>query len=341
MERDEHISPDRIHIFKGLFTGLKNVYGTYNPATGHVRQVKEPVTDDVIRSHLTGKQSYGVYLLTGQKTVALAVDFDEDELCLPVAFVAGARRFDLSAYIERSKSKGYHVWMFFEHDGVSARKARLVAHKILADIGRSQTEVFPKQDTLNSDVSYGNFIHAPLFGALVGEGRTVFMDPAEPSRAYVDQWELLSRVRRIDSLRVETIIRSWNLDSRNETDGPQPSSIRSASEDTSCFGLPPCARHMLAHGVTSHQRVSCFRLAIHLKRNGIPLDLALGMLMAWARKNRPSGGKRIITEREIEYQAKSAFENRYRSFGCEDPAVAIYCDKNCPVYPYTVGRTRP
>jgi len=31
-------------------------------------------------------------------------------------------------------------------------------------------------------------------------------------------------------------------------------------------------------------------------------------------------GKRLITDREVEYQTKCAFENSYRSFGCEAPA---------------------
>jgi hypothetical protein len=95
---------------------------------------------------------------------------------------------------------------------------------------------------------------------------------------------------------------------------------------------------MLAEGVTSHQRVSCFRLAVQLKRNGIPYDLAVIVLKAWAQKNRPAEDKRIITGREIEYQAKCAFENSYRSFGCEDPAIAAHCDKNCPLYAYTMGK---
>jgi hypothetical protein len=92
---------EKIRIYKGLFTGLKNVYGTYDTKTGKVRQEKTTVTDDVILSHLTGKQSYGVYLLTGDKTTALAVDFDQDDLSLPIAYVAGVRRYDMSAYIER------------------------------------------------------------------------------------------------------------------------------------------------------------------------------------------------------------------------------------------------
>jgi hypothetical protein len=103
--------------------------------------------------------------------------------------------------------------------------------------------------------------------------------------------------------------------------------------------LPPCARRMLAEGVNSYQRVSCFRLAVHLRRNGLPYDLALVTLKAWAKKNQPTNGKRVITDGEIIYQTKCAFENSYRSFGCEDPAIAAHCNKDCPLYAYTVGKS--
>ena len=339
MEKVKRNTTEKIRIFKSLFMGLRNVYGTYDTRTGKVRQEKVAVTDEVILAHLAGKQSYGVYLLTGDKTGALAVDFDENELCLPISFVAGARRYDMPAYIERSKSKGYHVWIFFEQGGVLARKARIVAHKILADMGRSETEVFPKQDVLTDGVSYGNFIHAPLFGALVRKGRTVFVDPVEPTKVYPDQWDLLERVQRVADVRLDGVVRSCKLTQQSPVDQKPKSENRSQLDgNTSPFGLPPCVRRMLAEGVTSNQRVSCFRLAVQLKRNGMPYDLVRIVLKAWAQKNRPEDGKRIITDREIEYQTKCAFEKTYRSFGCEDPAIAAHCDRNCPLHSYTRAR---
>ena len=330
---------EKLKIFRGFFTGLKNVYGTYDTKTGKVRQVKEQVTDEVIRAHLTGKRSYGVYLLTGDRTATLAVDFDQKDLSLPIAYVAGARRYDMSAYIETSKSKGYHVWIFFEQGGVVARKARLVAHKILTDMGKQGIEVFPKQDVLANGISYGNFINAPLFGALVPKGRTVFVDPADPTKPYPDQWELLQGVRRVPEYRLDTIIESCKLNVQASTVEKTRCKAHSNSDDSSSsFGLPPCGRRMLAEGVDSYQRVSCFRLAVHLKRNGLPFDLALTVLKAWAKKNHPADGKGIITDQEIEHQTRCAFENSYRSLGCEDPAIAAYCDKNCSLYSYKKGK---
>lgn len=332
----ERSSAQKVAIFKSLFTGLRNVYGTYDLRTGRVRQVKAPVTDDVLLAHLTGRQPYGVYLLVGDRTGALAADFDEDDLHLPMSFVACAQRHGLSAYIERSKSKGYHVWMFFGDGGVAARKARLVAGKILAEIARPGIEVFPKQDVLAEGVSYGNFINAPLFGALVPMGRTVFVDPAYPTRAYPDQWESLEKVQRHTEKDLDVVIERCHLGGHGRPQARANGCMKS-DLDVSAFGLPPCARRILAEGVSAYQRVLCFRLAVHLKRNGIPYDLALVVLKAWAKKNRPADGRRIITEPEIEYQARCAFANSYRSFGCENEAMVAYCHKDCPLHSYTVG----
>ena len=340
MKNAQRTLAEKVSIFKGLFMGLRNAYGTYDPKTGRVRQVKEPVTDKVIFAHLTGKQSYGVYLLAGDRTGALAVDFDEDDLNLPVSFVDHARRYDMPAYIERSKSKGYHVWFFFEDGGVVARKARLVAQKILTDMDRPKTEVFPKQDALTDGVSYGNFINAPLLGTLVPKGRTVFVDPAEPSNPCPDQWGLLERIQRVPETKLDAIIEGCSLTGQIHTcQKPKSSKPSALDHNTSPFGLPPCIRRMLKHGVTSYQRVSCFRMAVQLKRNGMPYDLTLVVLKAWAQKNHPAKGKRIITDSEIEYQIKCAYAKPYRSFGCENPAVAIHCDEACPMYAHTVGKS--
>lgn len=330
-------SAQKVAIFKGLFAGLRNVYGTYDLQTQRVRQVKAAVTDQVLLAHLLGQRSYGVYLLTGDRTRALAADFDRNDLDLPVSFVAACREHGISAYIERSKSKGYHVWMFFEEGGVVARKARRVAGTILARIGQPQTEVFPKQDALAGGVSYGNFINAPLFGALVPQGRTVFVDPADPTRVYPDQWELLERVQRHTEKDLDAVIGSCPWETRDKPPARAGDSSKGGS-DVSAFGLPPCARRILAEGVPAYQRVSCFRLAVHLKRNGIPYDLVVAVLKAWATKNRPADGKGVITEQEIAYQTRCAFANPYRSFGCEHAAMAAYCQRECPLYPYTVGK---
>ena len=101
--------------------------------------------------------------------------------------------------------------------------------------------------------------------------------------------------------------------------------------DLNRFSLPICAQSMLQYGVTQYQRVSCFRLAVHLKRLGLPFDLTVSALEAWSRKNRPNNGKGVITEHEIIEQTKCAFSKDYRGYGCSSEAVAPFCSQECPL----------
>ena len=87
-------TPEKIALFKSIFTGLTGVYGTYDPETGRAWQVKKPVTDEIIRSHLEGRQPYGVYLLDGEQTRAIACDFDTKDPFPPEAQTKIKRRFE-------------------------------------------------------------------------------------------------------------------------------------------------------------------------------------------------------------------------------------------------------
>ena len=139
------ISLDRkLVLFRACFSGLEHVYGTRDAQSGKVRQVKQPVTDTVLLDHIEGRQHYGVYLLVGDRTRASAVDFDTEDVWPVAEFVGLAEHYRLPVYVERSKSKGHHVWMFFRGDGVLAAKARRVARHMLEEIAHPHVEVFPK-----------------------------------------------------------------------------------------------------------------------------------------------------------------------------------------------------
>ena len=319
---------EKIALFRRFFTGLTHVYGTYDPNTGQARMVKEPVTDQVILNHLKGLQPYGVYLLNGNRTRAIVADFDTDDVSLPRLFVGRAKHYGLNAYIERSKSKGYHAWMFLDEKGVNAAKARLVVRHILEEIEAPDTEIFPKQDRLASGTSFGNFINAPLFGSLVLKGRTVFLSE-DTFQPYPNQWDFLESVERVSEQALDTIIEL------NDLTKPKGSGQTSLSQATghpaALLGLPPCAQRILAEGVTENQRVACFRLAVHMRRMGLPLDITISALKTWAARNRPTNGNRIITDEEIRTQANFAYEKSYRSYGCEDSAIEPYCDPTCAI----------
>jgi hypothetical protein len=81
-----------------------------------------PVTDEVIRRHLSGKDgegkafTMGVYPMLEDETCHfLAIDFDKDSWRDDVrAVMATCEKREIPAALERSRSgNGGHVWMFF------------------------------------------------------------------------------------------------------------------------------------------------------------------------------------------------------------------------------------
>jgi hypothetical protein len=317
----------KMALFKAAFAGRTDVYGTYCPRRGRSWQVKRPVTDRVILDHLTGKRPFGVYLLTGAVTRAAAVDFDDDDANTPREFMQALQGLGLPSYLERSKAKGYHVWLFLADEGVHAAKARALLLHVLDEVGLAGTEVFPKQDRLDTPGDYGNFINAPLFGGLVPAGRTVFLHP-QTMRPYDDQWSALESINRIDENTIDTLLEANDIELPTEKER----AVTSLGIVHDAGALPPCARSILANGVEANQRVICFRLAVHLHRIGLPFDLAVAALDCWRHKNRPQDGKRILTLEEVKAQAGYAYAHPYRGYGCDDDAIKPHCDVMCSLH---------
>jgi hypothetical protein len=325
----------KLALYRRFFTGRMDVRGTYDVITHIGKTKKEPVTDQVFLAHLLGKEPYGVHLLQVDRTRAIVADFDADELDGPRQFVTVAQGYGLAAYVERSKRKGYHAWLWFEVDGVLAVKARVVVQHILGKIGLPRTEVFPKQDRLDANCPVGNFINAPFWGPLVPQGRTVFLLPPDFTQVAPCQWDVLEQIRPVKDIDLDEVIAENELlpVRRGSPTTPATAPEEAMTPGAQTFGLPPCAQRMLATGVTENQRVSCFRLAVGLKRAGVPQDLASVVLQGWAGKNKPRNGKSIIRIDEIVAQVSGAYGRPYRSCGCEDAAVKPYCDPKCLLHP--------
>ena len=325
----KHTTDQKIRLFMSLFHGLGVAYGTYDPDTGKYRQVKSQVTRNVIFNHLRGNQSYGFYPVVGTKTSVGIVDFDNGDPYPALQFIERAKHYDINAYLEISKSKGYHVWIFFHNSGILAKKVRLVLNHILNDIELPDTEIFPKQNFISINGNYGNFINAPLFGRLVPDSKTIFIKPDASLKPYQDHWSFLEKVERVNEQIVDRIIEINELDKKSETLN-QIKSDKQLTKNTG-YGLPACIRTILQQGVTFDQRVATFRIAVHLKRIGLPNDLAVIILLNWKKKNQPVNGQRIITSKEVEEQVDWAYKKNYTGFGCQEKIIESFCDKKCPI----------
>jgi superfamily II DNA or RNA helicase/very-short-patch-repair endonuclease len=248
----------KIRLFRSLFRGRDDVYprrfesrrtgkSGYAPACGNewVRGVCEkprikcsecqyqqylPLTDEVIRWHLSGSDQAGepfvagIYpMLLDETCFFLAADFDKEGWYEDSrAFMETCRAFGVPAFLERSRSgRGGHVWLFFE-DAVTAASARRLGSFVLTetmerhpDVGfDSYDRFFPNQDTLPHG-GFGNLIALPLQKQPRDLGNSVFLD--DQMVPYTDQWAFLSSVERIGRGTIEDLIR--DADSRGRIVG--------------------------------------------------------------------------------------------------------------------------
>jgi superfamily II DNA or RNA helicase/very-short-patch-repair endonuclease len=237
----------KIRLFRSLFRGREDVYprrfesrktgkSGYAPACANewVRGICEkprikcaecphrrflPVTDDVIRWHLSGEDAQrepfvaGVYpLLLDETCFFLAIDFDkanwQDDAA---AFLAVCQRLELPAARERSRSgRGGHVWLFFEQALPAALARRLASHLLTEtmegrpDVGLdSYDRLFPSQDTLPQG-GFGNLIALPLQKGPRDRGHSVFLD--ERFEPWGDQWAFLASVVKVGRAQVEHLV---------------------------------------------------------------------------------------------------------------------------------------
>jgi len=221
----------KIALYRRLFAGRDDVYarrwenpskGTsgWSPAhrgnwnTPRDQRQYLPLTEEVVRGHLEGRDTIGLYpLLVGDTCRLLVCDFDKASWQLDAqAYVEAAEVAGVPTAVEISRSgNGAHVWTFFTA-AVSASQARAVGAGLLREAMARRGELdlasydrfFPSQDYL-PDRGFGNLIALPLQGECRRErGTTVFVDPRtfEPVE---DQFVFLSSLSRMAPAEVERV----------------------------------------------------------------------------------------------------------------------------------------
>lgn len=174
--------------FHSLFSGREGVYARQwvNPQgqTGY-HPVREPFNVRVVRNHLLGNHTVGIYPIRLDNTVNfMAFDLDlsrslvdrsgpgRPEWDRTMAHLEAygwtllrlAAERGLTGYLEDSGSKGRHVWFFFA-EPLQAGFARRLGQALLREAGAPPVDVavelFPKQSQLPPN-GLGNLIKLPL-----------------------------------------------------------------------------------------------------------------------------------------------------------------------------------
>jgi hypothetical protein len=93
-------------------------------------------------------------------TVWGCTDIDTGDLQAAINLQEAFKEIGVKAYIEKSRSKGYHVWVFASEPVLAKdmRRMFLACHQVVDYPAR---EVNPKQESLNNSMQYGNYVRLP------------------------------------------------------------------------------------------------------------------------------------------------------------------------------------
>lgn len=223
------VNPDDgyVSLMAQLFVGRKDVIGTEEG--GCERLESSDIWNQCMVNHWTGDgPPVGVYpmvreiiSMNGQGHLPGAwavhwgcVDFDEgdrDSLVHACNLVRVLQHFDITSWIEKSRSKGYHVWVFLQDWTYAAtvRRALLAA----CQIAQAPTkEINPKQETLAED-AVGNYVRLPYPPDTTDGRRQVWTgDYTDPDSLLpmarnvfaLDAWQT-----RVDAPKLETLGKLW------------------------------------------------------------------------------------------------------------------------------------
>ncbi|HQF67521.1 MAG TPA: CRISPR-associated primase-polymerase type A1 [Candidatus Cloacimonadota bacterium] len=172
--------------FMNLFAGRENCHARQwvgEDGKHGYALVSEPLSIQLLRNHLLGIHTLGVYQLDFKNKVKwIMFDLDVDKSYLNDihdpdvrAWIdAGLQKaitqlksilavYQIPSHTEFSGYKGYHVWILLE-EKISASFARMFAQRIAAQVSLDglpiHIEIFPKQTKISSS-SYGNLVKLP------------------------------------------------------------------------------------------------------------------------------------------------------------------------------------
>lgn len=191
--------------FRMLFGGRQDVWGAV-----HGECVESHLTDQDWRNHLYLNGSIGIYPLThvglkiGLKWGCTDIDSGYDMIAQAANIWRVLKALGIHSYVERTKGKGYHVWVFASEwmDPEPMRRMFLFAHQI-ADVPAK--EVNPKQTSLEGLKGYGNYVNLPYARSWVLQGKRVVLDMEYAARIPWSLDEFMAKVRTNAPTAIEAV----------------------------------------------------------------------------------------------------------------------------------------
>jgi len=177
----------RVHDYWQRFVQRTDLYPQQLEGGGYT-VVRRTLTDDIVRKHLEGEFTLGLYSTPDSTTRWLCLDVDATGGKAIPRLWQRLDRCRIPHLTEYSGRKGYHIWVFF---------ACSVANRLARALGKALTrehEVFPKQDHI-PEGGVGSLVKAPLGIHRATGRRCLFL--YRDLKPLLDQKQALVEVRAI------------------------------------------------------------------------------------------------------------------------------------------------
>ncbi|RLJ03516.1 MAG: hypothetical protein DRP11_00550 [Candidatus Aenigmatarchaeota archaeon] len=285
-----------VSLIRKLFVTRTDTYAVQRE-TGEYVRIPEPITDEVIKSHLRGEITVGVYQLSKDSKVKwICWDFDgnRSEALKLFEYLRKKQQYQNAVMLEHTGGRGAHVWLFFDPP-IPAKAARNLAVKIASKVN-VVCEIFPKQDSVDEN-GFGNLVKLPLGIHRKYGKRSIVIEP---------ELEEITPVKLPDDV-VEELLTG-------------PEILPKFIEWGGCLAI---AR--IWQGVDEGSRnEACFLLSRILFYTGVPREGAELLLTWWNRRNNPP-----LPERELITTVRSAYQRGY-SVGVrslkKNPVLSKFCE---------------
>jgi len=300
----------------------------------------------LVLEHLNGRRRLGFFLLDPLDQVAFSVlDIDVNSLVPVMAILEVCTAWGIPHAVEKSRAKGWHVWVFYS-EPVDAAAVRALLRAVVAQAvpasapWAGKIEIFPKQNQ-RGEAGYGSGIFLPWNGLSMREPipRTVFVDPAsEGWKAYKDQVGYVQSVPRLSAADLQRLLAEHALvveppsgEAPASTNGQPASSA--APKGTTSLPLPACMEFAFVHGVPlGHIADVGHLLARHFLRRGLPQQAVVDLLLEWDKRVRPAHDLAQAREK-LTAGVRSAALHQYTGLACErlPDSLREICGEACVI----------
>lgn len=295
--------------FAELFAGRRDAYGTDRGGCVRLYGVNGDATlrlvdfEVVLREHLDGKP-IGIYPMKpfGDGWIVKwgAVDLDikvdgkpsydyQTEAEAHVASINLFRTlqaFGLNGWVERTRSRGRHVWVFANQwvPASTMRRALLVACQIACV---STREINPKQETLG-DGQLGNYVRAPYPGGHKAVGQQMVVATEYHTTIPYGEFVQYAHATRTTVDKLQKVAALWTPPAPSIAWGPRSYPSSFVKDD----GYPPVVRAVIANGPRGDRSSALMYLAAKCAQAQLaPADALLAVDDAAARWGKFDGRK--------------------------------------------------